>query len=140
MGIQYSKCELADNEDCNLHTGEIIAITKQGDFKLNLFNQLSSQHNAVDELEVTQLEKQILGPLFNLYDSKTDNRISFLRGDTPIHSIKEKMQTGEADFIFVLPANTFTQVMHVADQQLTMPPKSTWIEPKLMTGFIIQQF
>ncbi len=140
LGIHYSKCELTNNEDCDLHTGEIIAITKRGDFKLNLFHSLSSNQNAVDELEVTQLEKQILGPLFNLYDSKTDNRISFLRGDTAIHTIKDKIKNGEADFIFVLPANTFTQVMHVADQQLTMPPKSTWIEPKLMTGFIIQQF
>lgn len=139
-GIQFSKCELRNNEDCDLQPGEIIAITKQGDYKLNLLGHLSEQHNAVDELEVTQLEKQILGPLFNLYDSKTDERISFLRGDTAIFKIKEKLNRGEVDFVFVLPANTFSQVMNVADQQLTMPPKSTWIEPKLMTGFIIQQF
>ncbi len=140
LGLQYSKCELTDNEDCDLNSGEIIAITKQGDYKINLFHSLTSKHNAVDELEVTQLEKQILGPVFRLYDSKTDNRISFLRGDTPIHTIKAKINNGEADFVFVLPANTFAQVMQVADQQLTMPPKSTWIEPKLMTGFVIQQF
>jgi len=140
LGIEYSKCELSDTENCNLNSGEIIAITGKGDYKLNLSTHLSSQHNAVDELEVTQLENQILGPLFKLYDSKTDGRISFLRGDLPIYKIKEKLKKDEVDFVFVLPANTFSQVMNVADQQLTMPPKSTWIEPKLMTGFIIQQF
>jgi uncharacterized protein (DUF1015 family) len=31
-------------------------------------------------------------------------------------------------------------VMEVADQGLTMPPKSTWVEPKLLTGFITQLF
>ena len=140
FGIDYKMGELNSFEDCKLKTGEIIAFTTQGDFKIKISNKLKERHNAVDELEVSMLEKFILGPIFNLHDSKTDDRISFLRGDTPLHEVKSKIINGEVNFIFMLPPNTFSQVMHVADQQLTMPPKSTWIEPKLMTGFLIQQF
>lgn len=48
------------------------------------------------------------------------------------------IEQGTYDCAFVLPANSFRQVMEVADQGLIMPPKSTWVEPKLLTGFITQ--
>ena len=32
------------------------------------------------------------------------------------------------------------EIKNIADAQKTMPPKSTWIEPKLPTGMIIQRF
>ncbi len=140
LGIEYAKVEINSFEESKLNAGEVIAFSNRGDYKIKISKKLNDSHNAVDELEVSMLEKFILGPIFHLHDSKTDDRISFLRGDTPLHGVKSQINNGESDFIFMLPANTFSQVMHVADQQLTMPPKSTWIEPKLMTGFVIQQF
>ena len=35
---------------------------------------------------------------------------------------------------------TFDEVKKVADAQKTMPPKSTYIEPKLRGGMIIQKY
>ncbi len=140
LEIEYTVGEINSFEESKLNAGEVIAFTNRGDYRIKISKKLNESHNAVDELEVSMLEKFILGPIFHLHDSKTDDRISFLRGDTPLYEVKSKIHNGEANFIFMLPPNTFSQVMHVADQHLTMPPKSTWIEPKLMTGFLIQQF
>jgi len=140
INLDFESIEFSDLEKHSIKRNETIMLTKDGDFRIDFTNKLSNKSSAVDELEVTMLESYVLGPMFNLFDSKTDSRISFLRGDTPIHLLKGKISTGEIDYAFVLPASTFEQVMQVADQGLTMPPKSTWIEPKLMTGFLVQQF
>jgi len=35
------------------------------------------------------------------------------------------------------PPRTIEQVKRVADNQMNMPPKSTWVEPKLRSGLTI---
>jgi len=82
----------------------------------------------------------IIRGLMGIENTSHDARISFMRGDTPLQKMKWIIDQGECDCVFVLPANSFDQVEAVADQNLTMPPKSTWIEPKLLTGFVSQQF
>jgi len=96
--------------------------------------------NAVEKLEVTRIESGIIRGLMGIENTSHDARISFMRGDTPLQKMKWIIDQGECDCVFVLPANSFDQVEAVADQNLTMPPKSTWIEPKLLTGFVSQQF
>jgi uncharacterized protein (DUF1015 family) len=132
--------EFNDGNKNRLKKNEVVMLTRSGDYIFDFTKKLIDSKSAVDELEVSMLESYLLGPVFKLYDSKTDPRISFLRGDAPIHQIKEKIESGEVNYAFIVPPTTFEQVMHVADQSLTMPPKSTWIEPKLMTGFLVQQF
>ena len=73
-------------------------------------------------------------------NTSSDARISFMRGDTPLTQMQEMIAKGDCDCVFVLPANSFAQVEAVADQNLTMPPKSTWVEPKLLTGLVSQYF
>jgi len=91
-------------------------------------------------LEVNRIETMLFPAMFGISDTSKDDRMAFMRGDTPISEIKAMLVQGKCDCAFVVPANSFGQVMEVADQGLTMPPKSTWVEPKLLTGFITQLF
>jgi uncharacterized protein (DUF1015 family) len=91
-------------------------------------------------LEVSRIESGIIRELLGIENTSTDGRISFMRGDTPLSEMQEMVKQGECDCVFVLPANSFSQVEAVADQNLSMPPKSTWVEPKLLTGLVSQQF
>ena len=139
LSVDFDVCEVSNLDYCQLSPYEALLITSEEDYKLNL-NKFKTEGNAVDQLEVSILEKHLFDPGFEIFDSKTDDRIAFMRGDTSLRSMKQMVKNGDASCVFVLPPNNFQQVMDVADQKLTMPPKSTWVEPKLLTGFITQQF
>jgi uncharacterized protein (DUF1015 family) len=102
--------------------------------------EIASTMNAVERLEVSRVESGIFKQLLNIQNTSTDERISFVRGDIPCHEMQDMVKNGDCDCVFVLAANSFHQVEDVADQNLTMPPKSTWVEPKLLTGFVSQIF
>ena len=139
LSIDFENCNASNLDFCELLPYESLLITPDADYKLNL-KKFKANGNAVEQLEVSILEKHVFAAGFDMVDSKTDNRIAFMRGDTSLINMKQMVQKGDASCVFVLPPNNFQQVMDVADQKLTMPPKSTWVEPKLLTGFITQQF
>lgn len=128
-----------DFDSLQLKANQAVVITREGAFQFEL-GVPSPTLNAVDQLEVSRIESGVLSELMGIYDTSNDERISFMRGDTPLSQMDAMVKQGDCDCVFVLPANSFSQVEAVADQNLTMPPKSTWVEPKLLTGFVSQLF
>lgn len=118
---------------------QAMAITANGTFVFSL-GEIPASLNAVEQLEVSRVESGIIKAVFGIENTSNDPRISFMRGDTPLIHMESMIEKGECCCVFVLPANSFQQVEAVADQHLTMPPKSTWVEPKLLTGFLSQRF
>lgn len=94
---------------------------------------------AVSNLNVKILEELILDNILEVKDSKTDERIFFLSGKTPITQIENMVKRGEASIAFVLSPTSIQNVKEVADQNDVMPPKSTYFEPKFRTGLVIQR-
>ena len=136
-GLSFSQIQITN--DAILAADTVAILSRQGDFVIEL-GKTDSKTNAVGKLEVNRIETMLFPAMFGISDTSKDDRMAFMRGDTPISEIKAMLEKGECDFAFVVPANSFGQVMDVADQGLTMPPKSTWVEPKLLTGFITQLF
>jgi len=54
--------------------------------------------------------------------------------------IKSLIDSGEFIVGFSLLPITIQELKNVADEGLTMPPKSTFIEPKLRSGITIYEF
>jgi len=78
-----------------------------------------------------------LAPILGIKDEKTDKNISFVAGNTPIDEIKEKVNTGKFAVAFILKPIPIKALKEVADKGKIMPPKSTYIEPKLRSGLTI---
>jgi uncharacterized protein (DUF1015 family) len=91
-------------------------------------------------LDVARLETEIFPALFGIENSRVDSRISFLRGDTQPEVLNELLNEGKVGWIFEVAPNTMEQIEKVADAGLVMPPKSTWVEPKLMTGMMVMRY
>jgi uncharacterized protein (DUF1015 family) len=91
-------------------------------------------------LDVSCLEQFVFQEILNISDSKTDERLTFSRGDLFGASLSDLMHANQANLTFTLYHNTFAEVKQVADEHGVMPPKSTWIEPKMRTGMVIQRF
>ena len=47
------------------------------------------------------------------------------------------MDSGQAAVAFAMFPTTLEQMMAIADAGQTMPPKSTWFEPKLRSGLLV---
>lgn len=94
----------------------------------------------LSELDTYLLEEFVLKPVLNIHDSRNDERIDFLRGTGNAEGIKElknKVDTeGFKAGFFFYPVNPVDLQM-IADLGLQMPPKSTYIEPKPLSGLTI---
>lgn len=97
---------------------------------------IDSKH-PVNSLDAEILTQFVLAPLLNIVDLKTDENIEFISGAENSETIEEKITSGKYALGFILYPATMEQVKKVADNQLIMPPKSTWVEPKMRSGLTI---
>ncbi len=97
----------------------------------------SSANDPVNALDATLLSEFVLGPVLGITDLRTDTRIRFVPGTHGTAELEQLVQTGKADVAFHLKAVSFKELRGVADSGACMPPKTTWIEPKLRSGLTI---
>jgi uncharacterized protein (DUF1015 family) len=88
-------------------------------------------------LDVTLLQDQLLGPVLNVVDVRTDPRIDFVGGARGTAELERLVDSGRAAVAFSLLPVRMNDVMMVSDAGGIMPPKSTWFEPKLRDGLLI---
>ena len=98
----------------------------------------SKKYNSTfQSLDPSILSDNILSPILGITDEKTDKNITFLDGTIPLLEIKSKVDSGEYKVAFILKPIDIDSLKEVADNNEIMPPKSTYIEPKLRSGLTI---
>jgi uncharacterized protein (DUF1015 family) len=90
----------------------------------------------VEQLGVSILQHQILRPVLNITDARTDPRLSFESGLTSIEELEAYVDSGKFQAAFVLHPISIYELMKVADANRILPPKSTWVEPKFPVGLL----
>lgn len=95
------------------------------------------ENDIVGNLDARILTTNILHPILGITDLKTDNRIEFIEGTKGTIGLREKVDSEEAVVAFGLYPIAIEQLKAVADANNIMPPKSTWIEPKVRSGLTI---
>ncbi|MBO6215483.1 MAG: DUF1015 domain-containing protein [Lachnospiraceae bacterium] len=90
----------------------------------------------VNGLDVSILQDYILGPVLGIGDPKTDPRIDFVGGIRGLGELERRVHTDSA-VAFAMYPTSINELFAVADAGLLMPPKSTWFEPKLLSGLFI---
>lgn len=97
-------------------------------------------NNALDALDTQILYKTILEPILGITDVRNDTRIDYSHGENDMVTIKNKIDNGEFKVGFGLVPITINEMKAIANNHFTMPPKSTFIEPKLRSGVTIYEF
>jgi uncharacterized protein (DUF1015 family) len=98
------------------------------------------ENDAVGCLDAQILSDLVLSPILKIHDLRTDNRVQFVPGVKPIYELEMQVDSGKFAAAFLLFPVTMQQLKNVADSGKIMPPKSTWVEPKLRSGLIIYDF
>lgn len=125
------------NEDRPGVKGEIFMILKDREFSLSLKPEFA-KNGPVESLDVDILQKNLLEPIFNITDPKTDKNIDFVGGIRGIGELIRRVDAGDA-VSFAMYPTSLAELFAVADAGLLMPPKSTWFEPKLRSGIFIHE-
>ena len=96
------------------------------------------KYNSTSEsLDPFILSESILSPILGIADEKTDSNISFYDGTIPLDELRKKVDNQEYSIAFILKPIDIESLKKVADNNEIMPPKSTYIEPKLRSGLTI---
>ena len=96
--------------------------------------------DALSELDTQILFKTILEPILDIKDLRSDKRIQYGYGKHNVIRMKDDIDKGLFAVGFSMVPITISEIKHVADAGMVMPPKSTYIEPKLRSGLTIYEF
>lgn len=91
----------------------------------------------VSSLDCSLLQDRVLAPLFGIEDPTTNDRISFVGGIRGTQELERR--AGSDGVAFSMHATSIAELLAVADANKLMPPKSTWFEPKLLSGLFIRK-
>ena len=92
---------------------------------------------ASDAIDPDKLSNQVLTEILGIEDLRRDKRIRFIEGPKGWSYVQEMVNQGKYACAFLLSSVSTTELCTVADHNGVMPPKSTYIEPKLRSGLII---
>ena len=132
-----SNFKVNEANKCNPINKDEIGMYLDGKCFLLTAKKGSYSNDCVNRLDPAILSNNILSPILNITDEKTNKNIIFESGKTPLSEIKEKVDSGEFTVAFILKSIPFNAIKEVADKNKFMPPKSTYIEPKLRSGLTI---
>lgn len=107
-----------------------------GWYRLRLKDQITSER-VVAHLDPMILTQTVLEPVFDIHDQKTDRRIRFIPEAEKLPKIEKSIDEGLTTVLFTLYPVSTDEVFAVSDAREIMPPKSTYVEPKLRSGLTI---
>lgn len=93
----------------------------------------------LESLDTQILYETVLLPLLAIKDLRNDERIEYLSGKQSVLELKQIIDEGEFELGFILFPSTISEIKALADGNLIMPPKSTYIEPKFRSGIVIYE-
>ena len=96
--------------------------------------------NFIDQLDINILNQFCLVKILNIKDVNNDQRIRFIAGCHGLDALEKKVDENLDSVAFSIFPSDITDVIKVADNNLTMPPKSTWFDPKPLDGLVVYEF
>nr|WP_317632552.1 DUF1015 domain-containing protein [uncultured Flavobacterium sp.] len=108
-------------------------------YALTLKNENHTFDGILNKLDAQILYDTVLHPILGIEDLRNDDRIEYLPGNKSITQLKEKVDSGQFEVAFMLYPIHINEIKEIADNDLIMPPKSTYIEPKFRSGIVIYE-
>lgn len=117
--------------------GDIYMFLNEKEYQLNIKPEYDST-DPIDGLDVSILQNNLLAPILNITDPKKDSNIDFVGGIRGVEELRRRIST-DCKCAFSMFPTSMKELFNVADAGLLMPPKSTWFEPKLLSGLFIHE-
>jgi uncharacterized protein (DUF1015 family) len=106
-------------------------------YAIDLSAAARADGSRAQSLDVALLDHEVLDPLLEIGDVRTDKRIDFVGGARGTAALETAVASGQAAVAFSMHPVTLDDLMTISDEGGIMPPKSTWFEPKLRDGLLV---
>ena len=113
-----------------------VACFLDGAWRTIAFGGAPAEASPADRLDVSRLQNGVLAPMLGIEDVRTDRRLDFVGGARGTGELEARVRSGRAAVAFSLHPVSVEELMAISDAGGTMPPKSTWFEPKLRDGLL----
>ncbi len=107
-------------------------------YKLTAKPEIINESDPVARLDVSILQNSLIAPVLGISDPRTDKRIDFVGGIRGLKELERRVEGGKKVAFSMYPTS-LEELMDIADAGEVMPPKSTWFEPKLLSGLFIHE-
>jgi len=91
----------------------------------------------IGSLDVSVLQKEVLEGMLGITDPRGDPRLHYMGGAKPLTGLERLVDSGEYALAVAMQPVDVETVLAIADADGVMPPKSTWFEPKLLSGLVV---
>ncbi|MBB5638530.1 uncharacterized protein (DUF1015 family) [Pedobacter cryoconitis] len=85
------------------------------------------------------LQQTVFEPLFKIENPETDEQVISVGGGSALNEIQQILADNPAAIAFTLAVINADQLMDIAHQGIKLPPKSTWVEPKIPFGLLLRK-
>ena len=96
--------------------------------------------NSLSELDAQILYTTVLKPILGIDDIRNASKITYSQDKSDSLELKTKVDTGDYQVSFGMLPTTIDELKNIVDADLLMPPKTTYIEPKLRSALTIYEF
>ncbi|MBQ0136133.1 MAG: DUF1015 domain-containing protein [Oscillospiraceae bacterium] len=107
-------------------------------YKLTAKDGTFPENDPVDSLDVSILQNNLISPVLGIDDPRTDKRIDFVGGIRGLSELERRCNE-DMELAFSMFPTSLDELISIADAGKLMPPKSTWFEPKLLSGLFIHK-
>ena len=109
-------------------------------YSLSLRATKQNNRSAIHQLDTHILQTHLLEPILGITNVRTNLRIDYIYGADSLEQIKATVDRKDHAVGFGLFPIEAKELMSIADSNAVMPPKSTYIYPKLRSGITIYEF
>jgi uncharacterized protein (DUF1015 family) len=88
-------------------------------------------------LDASLLNKKVLGKILGIHDVRSDNRVTYIDGSKGLEGLRKAANHRNKVGFAMYPVH-FADLMFLADAGEILPPKSTYFEPRLKSGLLVQ--
>jgi len=114
---------------------EIALCLKGNWYKLKV--KATSFESRVEGLDVSILQDKVIGPILNIKDIRASDNIFFVGGVQDPELLEQYIKKKENAIIFNLFPVDIKDLEYIAESGDVMPPKSTWFDPKVLSGLVL---
>ena len=109
-------------------------------YLLKFKNENLLNNDIVSKLDINILNNYCFKKILGIKNTNTDDRIRFIAGCHGLEALEAKVNENPDSIAFSVYPTNIEDVIKVADNNLTMPPKSTWFDPKPLDGLVVYEF
>ena len=133
--------ELLDGPQKPTRKHDLSMVIQDEWYKLTWKTEILKKYNHSPAiLDAHVLDKEILERILDITDIRTDERVEYLPGKISAHDVEEKTLASDHHVGFLIYPVQFDELVSVSDSGGTLPPKSTWFEPRMINGLVVKSF